>query len=407
MVAILVLTSFLLLLDIINAALDGLLNCGLLGQVLVGMAWGVPGAQWLAASVASLLSFPSLKASLLLSSAVALTGIALPISLSYTLQGLLDATPVQAFAAGAALCSTSLGTTFTLLASSGLASSRLGVVLTSAAMMDDVVGLPVVMVQVISNLGDDSFSWVNVVRAVLVSPVTAWLNSYREADPDARLNSALQKSQAAFTIHTLSLIGLVTGATYEVDQKGASKHSHQSDSDEATDQTRVSAIYEHYYQPAVSKILQPFFLHPLASPYPLHACIEASLARSTPSSLGQRQVRSHPHADTFPDIIDKRHKRRQKTVVQCTKAMFAAPAMCARGEIGFLIPRVAESRGVFSADGKGADESSDMFLIVTWAIVLCTIMGPLGVGLAVRRVKKLESRKDKEEDGARRHVVVF
>ncbi|KAK1915132.1 hypothetical protein P3342_002939 [Pyrenophora teres f. teres] len=405
MVAILVLTSFLLLLDIINAALDGLLNCGLLGQVLVGMAWGVPGAQWLAASfmkVASLLSFPSLKASLLLSSAVALTGIALPISLSYTLQGLLDATPVQAFAAGAALCSTSLGTTFTLLASSGLASSRLGVVLTSAAMMDDVVGLPVVMVQVISNLGDDSFSWVNVVRAVLVSVTFALI-----APTHARLNSALQKSQAAFTIHTLSLIGLVTGATYEVDQKGASKHSHQSDSDEATDQTRVSAIYEHYYQPAVSKILQPFFLHPLASPYPLHACIEASLARSTPSSLGQRQVRSHPHADTFPDIIDKRHKRRQKTVVQCTKAMFAAPAMCARGEIGFLIPRVAESRGVFSADGKGADESSDMFLIVTWAIVLCTIMGPLGVGLAVRRVKKLESRKDKEEDGARRHVVVF
>jgi hypothetical protein len=68
-------------------------------------------------------SFQSLKANLLLSSGIALTGIVVPIGLSYTLQGLLDATPVQAFAAGAALCSTSLGTTFTVLGSSGLSTT--------------------------------------------------------------------------------------------------------------------------------------------------------------------------------------------------------------------------------------------------------------------------------------------
>ncbi|KAI2487472.1 hypothetical protein Ptr902_01605 [Pyrenophora tritici-repentis] len=85
--------------------------------------------------------------------------------------------------------------------------------------------------------------------------------------------------------------------------------------------------------------------------------------------------------------------------------LILALAMCARGEIGFLISGVAESRGVFSVDGKGTDEPTDMFLIVTWAIVLCTIMGPLGVELAVRRVKKLESRKDKQEHGAGRDVL--
>jgi hypothetical protein len=50
-VVILVLTSFLLLLNVINAALDKLLYCGLLGQVLIGIAWGSPGAKWLSASV--------------------------------------------------------------------------------------------------------------------------------------------------------------------------------------------------------------------------------------------------------------------------------------------------------------------------------------------------------------------
>ena len=46
-VTILVQASFLLLLNVVNAALDRLLYCGLLGQVLVGIAWGAPGAKWL------------------------------------------------------------------------------------------------------------------------------------------------------------------------------------------------------------------------------------------------------------------------------------------------------------------------------------------------------------------------
>jgi hypothetical protein len=79
--------------------------------------------------------------------------------------------------------------------------------------------------------------------------------------------------------------------------------------------------------------------------------------------------------------------------------------MCARGEIGFLISGVAESRGVFSASGEASDEPTDIFLVVTWAIVLCTIIGPLGVGLSVRRVKKLQARKNKQQEGAGRDVL--
>jgi Kef-type K+ transport system membrane component KefB len=104
---------------------------------------------------------------LLLSSGVAFTSIAVSIAFSYTFQGLLNVTPVQPFAAGAALWSIRLGTTLTVLGSRGLSSSRLGVVLSSAAMMDDIIG--VVMVQVISNLGGDNLSWIVVIRPMLVS----------------------------------------------------------------------------------------------------------------------------------------------------------------------------------------------------------------------------------------------
>ena len=44
---ILIQSSFLLLLNLVNAVLDRLVYCGLLGQVFVGIAWGTPGAKWL------------------------------------------------------------------------------------------------------------------------------------------------------------------------------------------------------------------------------------------------------------------------------------------------------------------------------------------------------------------------
>lgn len=65
----------------------------------------------------------------------------------------------------------------------------------------------------------------------------------------------------------------------------------------------------------------------------------------------------------------------------------------ARGEIGFLIAALAESKGIFaSRDGSSAEDDggSRIFLVVIWAVVLCTVIGPVSVGLLVRRVKKLQ-----------------
>lgn len=67
-------------------------------------------------------------------------------------------------------------------------------------------------------------------------------------------------------------------------------------------------------------------------------------------------------------------------------------AMTARGEIGFLISSIAEGKNVFSGSQEGPKpgQSSENFLVVTWAIMLCTILGPLAVGLIVNRVKHLQ-----------------
>jgi hypothetical protein len=146
--------------------------------------------------------------------------------------GLLGATPVQAFAAGAALCSTSLGTTFTILSTSGLEKSRLGVILSSAAMLDDVAGL--VMVQVISNLGGsaNSFSAVTIIRPVFVSvafavlvPAFCWAvvkpitkhvfaKTTTAKKEQWRVSGWVCTPVSAVAAHTLVLLGLVTGSTY-------------------------------------------------------------------------------------------------------------------------------------------------------------------------------------------------
>jgi Kef-type K+ transport system membrane component KefB len=483
-------------------------------------------------------SFQSLKANLLLSSGVALTGIAVPIGLSYTLQGLLDATPVQAFAAGTALCSTSLGTTFTVLGSSGLSTSRLGVVLTSAAMMDDVVGL--VMVQVISNLGGDNFSWVTVVRPVLVSvafavvapvaclfvvrPMTLWLNKYREVHPTAAMNELFRRTSTALFIHTLILIGLVAGATYAgtsnlfaayiagatvswwdsevphpakktneraVDAAGVSQQTGPSstagqesdsqnpnssnDKDITPAQPSTTAghvdegselcgaeIYERHYHPAVSKILQPLFFASIGFSIPITRMFRGSIVwrgivytvlmafakfvcglwlvrfpTSSKSSKGtvkqmlsKVKLPSVPHfwgknesattagasnttptptptpaRDTPTTSAERRSSSNPAKPFSLHPPLILALAMCARGEIGFLISGVAESNGIFSASGEASSEPSEIFLVVTWAIVLCTIVGPLGVGLSVRRVKKLQERKERQQEGAGRDVL--
>lgn len=552
---ILIQTSFLLLLNVGNWALDRLIYCGLVGQILVGVAWGTPGAKLL--SVASedtfvqlgylgllllvfegkcpppslvwhcslsanfigglATSLPAVRANLLRSASVATTGIAAPIALSFVLAPMAGASYLECFAAGAALCSTSLGTTFTVLRSCGLSTTRLGVVLTSAAMLDDVVGL--VMVQVIANLGQSGggeggrFSAVTIVRPVLVSigfavvsvvvcrfvvlPVRTRLYSAAWAQPGTRIGTALHQRETKLVVATALLVGLATGATYAGTSNlfaayiaGAvlgwwdaleAPPSHQPEVVATPPPPRCTSadLFEEYFHPAVKWVLQPYFFASVGFSIPITRMFAGpivwkgivysvlmglakllcgvwlvrmpSVARlplklkkkkTTPGKKKEKKLnkskksdetekkqasnanngtgkgtgRQAPAATGVVDTTDASSSSEsppspESPVTDTPHATPAAPtpfslypaailglAMVPRGEIGFLISSVASSNGVFAPEESSSSSSStaqsDVFLIATWAIVLCTVVGPLSVGLLVRRVKRLSAGQD-------------
>ncbi|KAG5801593.1 hypothetical protein H9Q74_013753 [Fusarium xylarioides] len=529
-----ILSSFLLLLSLVNYGLDKIAYCGLIGQIALGIAWGTPGAKWLSRKVEDAIvqlgylglvllvfegglstSFRSLKANLGLSSIVATTGIVLPIGLSFAVMPMLNATPLQAFAAGAALCSTSLGTTFTILGTSGLSATRLGVVLTSAAMMDDVIPA---------------------LCRFIVLPLTVRLNFFRKANPTSRISKIFAMSQTAFVIHTGYLLGIVIGATFagtssllasyiagatiswwDSDAPHLEAQEISNNATEATgegvvteevvnqDPTPESSvlpmvteggsgadIFHHYYEPALQHILKPFFFvsSPTISLFqlvhfnqsdldeasigfsvpitklftgpivwrgviytilmifaklacglwlmsftnPFRALVQLShkltpkLRKSSKGLVPGAQCADNPsprdrastvqeegERDAIPlePVTDTDTSQASPQVRNSTpkpeKALSLYPAcivgigMVARGEIGYLISALAESKGIFGATADG--QSSEIFLIVTWAITLCTIIGPISVGLIVNRVRKLENGSLKEKGEGKKNVL--
>lgn len=85
-------------------------------------------------------------------------------------------------------------------------------------------------------------------------------------------------------------------------------------------------------------------------------------------------------------------------------AAMLGSAMVARGEIGFLISSLAESTGVFSSSSSSSSsystgQSSEIFLVATWAILLCTVIGPVSVGVMVRRVRRLQKMERERATG--------
>ncbi|PTB44683.1 uncharacterized protein TrAFT101_003228 [Trichoderma asperellum] len=555
-VTILVQASFLLLLNITNFLLDHAVYCGLVGQIFIGVAWGTPGAKWLNTEAEETVvqlgylgllllvyqgglstSLRALKANLFLSSCIALTGISAPVGLSFVLQKLSDATPLQSFAAGAALCSTSLGTTFAVLRSTGLMSSRLGVVLTSAAMMDDVVGL--VMVQVISNLGpySASISAVTIIRPLLVSvafavctplvcvciakPLTIWLNSQRMTHPKGAINLLLSKEKVPWIVHTCILISFIVGSTYagtsnlfaayiagasvswwdsevphrscetlsteiplpgtpstenfSAAQSEISEHLETNNTETpeniASEPRKASSsghvIFEKYYLQPLDRILKPFFFASIGFSIPLTEMFDSSIvwkgivytilmmvgkllcgiwllripfvscppiklaafmkrprlqmshfwgrvleqpkvsrgSTSTPAGRPQESPTSQPSHETTTQAAVPHSDLAGAKPRSIYPATIIGCAMTARGEIGFLISSIAEGKKIFSSAQADNGKNSEIFLIVTWAIMLCTIIGPLSLGLIVRRVRQLQHGAEIEGRLVRKDVL--
>jgi hypothetical protein len=55
--------------------------------------------------------------------------------------------------------------------------------------------------------------------------------------------------------------------------------------------------------------------------------------------------------------------------------------MTTRGEIGFLIAAIAQSSSVLAPP--------EVYLVVLWGILLCTLFGPIGVGVIARKIERL------------------
>lgn len=103
---------------------------------------------------------------------------------------------------------------------------------------------------------------------------------------------------------------------------------------------------------------------------------------------------------------DTKKKKRIAIPISRPKSLYPAAilgsAMIARGEIGFLISALAATKGIFNGENKdvGAQtEESEIYLIVTWGILLCTIAGPVALGFLVKRVRRLQGREPGTEGG--------
>lgn len=246
----------------------------------------------------------------------------------------------------------------------------------------------------------------------------------------------------------------------------ALKTAPAADPHHGTDELCGTAIYERYYNEAVSKILQPLFFASIGFSIPITRMFRGAIVwrgivytvlmafgkvvcglwlvrlsiapRQTicrminrlrlpvvPHLWGKSKAQATATRSAFPvthdqpeagtgaaaassssaSTSDRRSSPNAPKPFSIHPPVILALAMCARGEIGFLISGVAESNGVFSQSRVASSEPSDIFLVVTWAIVLCTIFGPLGVGISVRRVKKLQDLKKRQQEGAGRDVL--
>lgn len=173
-ISLLILISFFLFLPSLGWAFSRLVRAGLIGQILLGVLYGTPvgnilDIEWQETFMTLgyigliLIIFEGgltirldlVKANFVLSLMAAAIGIITPIALCYLLLYLgFQYGALETFIVGAALSTTSIGTTFVVIGSSGevdLTQTKVGTVLVSAALFDDVVGL--VMVSIISNLG--------------------------------------------------------------------------------------------------------------------------------------------------------------------------------------------------------------------------------------------------------------
>lgn len=574
----LIIASFIYLLNVVRIAADLALHAGIVAELFLGMVYGSPLAgilpwSWETTFIVMgylglvLIVFegglssnlPVLLSNLPLSCLCALTGIGLPLALSFAfLRARFGYAPLEAFAAGAALSSTSLGTTLaalnsvdrshadrrnlsekdsssirqdpdvqapsanhltapecagdvelvhratrsqstphshtlrpisitssvsTLPARVPLQQTRIGTVLISAAIIDDVVGLVIAaLIPALAELNGTSsvqksshLAWslicplLSSLLIALLTPLVArfilrplfwfhnfgemwcapgrsgkgwgWLNASEfgsrapvtgswgtEAHADAVKLGIMVCTLSAFTAiayytgSSMLFGAYISGLTLSyvarphVDATTATQAA--GESDEEAEEERVAALsFEHTFARTIGP-LQQYVLAPLffasigyAIPflslwkpviiwrgvvYALLMCV-GKLAVGLPilawilapclycKVLTVWRHRRCIQSPSGAHPLEVAHSESLTQLLSATlhPAAFIGIAMVSRGEIGLLIAEIAHQGGGPTDSAGLLDEEA--FLICIWAILLCTLIGPVGVGFVVRR----------------------
>ncbi|KAE8155329.1 Cation/H+ exchanger [Aspergillus avenaceus] len=467
-VEILVIISFFLFLSLAEWASAKVLRAGIIGQIAVGIIYGKPLADilqgdwqqtFLALGYVGLIliifeglycglssengvdvnhfagglgaRIDLLRKNLLVSTLGAATGVCFPIGFSYLLLFLgFGYGAVETFIIGAALSATSLGTTFAVISSASktvdLAQTRVGSVLVSAAVIDDVVGL--VLSSIISDLGkldggDANLGWIigrPIVASVAMAILTPLLTKYFFAPIFRKyieFHFALYDHISNIILMTLVLCAFITIAAYAgtsvlfgaflagtflsyLPSKRPDSPFVVASREEGEQNIDKSPTFVHtfevYLQNVQMYLMEPLFFASMGFAIPfvqlwtgkriwrgvlftlLMVVAKFVVGAWVPlwQMLTMRKPKSDEASEEACSAGNRPEKRPGENKTTLLSGLLLGSAMVARGEIGLLIIEIGyNSTSYVSQEG---------FITGVWAILLNTIIGPVTVGILVK-----------------------
>ncbi|KAF9463242.1 Cation/H+ exchanger [Collybia nuda] len=455
----LTISSYIYLLNIAEATFNSLINAGLIGSLALGVIFGPEASNLLPDYIQHtfillgyigllLLVFEAglstdislLYHNIFLSLVVALTGVGLPIALSLLLLAHgYGYSLLQAFGAGAALCSTSLGTTLALLRP-GLRQTKTGAVLLSAALLDDIIGL--VFAAIIPNLpyegssSPNSIAWYTVARPILVSlafafgtPALAYILSRLlwKSPPLCRARFFTKQMQLLLIVSVTS--GFVAGAQYAGTSELFGAYLAGTSLSYifsvptlptlrvTTSQSQVPCLHDMkdtfavFIQPLLHHIFSPIFFASIGMAIPIRSLVFVDgsrrviwrgivysflmiLAKTTVGAWMLVHKVSHPRLgwcywskkSMRSHKSNKKESGNAKTELTHTQsAALVGLAMVARGEIALIVAQLARPLLVVGT----FENNTEAYAVVIWAILITTVSGALGVGLLLRSWDKM------------------
>ncbi|KAK3947674.1 Sodium/hydrogen exchanger family-domain-containing protein [Pseudoneurospora amorphoporcata] len=394
-VSILTLISFFFFLAVSAWVADKVLRAGLIGQIIVGLIYGVPignilALKWqetlLALGYIGLIiiifeggltiRLDLLWQNLFLSTSAALLGVLTPIALTFALfYAGFGYAPLKAFI------------------------TRVGTVLISAAILDDVCDL--VLVSVISQLRDienANLGWV-IGRPILASGLMAILTPLAAKFFGHVANMVLMVlvlcaflAIAAYARASVLFGAFLAGTV--VSSLPSKQHVHFDEPSDTTDHDDVAKqerptfgdIFDRYIQDAQRFILQPCFFPSIGFSIPFielwtGEVIWKGIAFTILMVLGKLVVGLV--IPLWDLVANKKPDPSEKALLtpsakpNWVPAAFLGTAMVARGEIGLLIIQIGLNETPYL--------SRKAFVIAVWAIVLNTVIGPVSVGTLLNR----------------------